>query len=73
MGMEAGMGMKLEFLPEHPNVFMSTHHDGRARLFDLRSSGYKILVDHSTHGCARGGNLHADFLLRRLPPLPSVS
>lgn len=46
------MGMKLEFLPGNPSVFMSTHQDGRARLFDLRSNGYKTLIDHSDHGRA---------------------
>jgi len=33
----AGMGMKVVFLPDSRNVFMSTHQDGKARLFDLRA------------------------------------
>jgi len=32
-----GMGMKVTFLPLHPHSFLSTHQDGRVRLFDLRS------------------------------------
>ena len=54
----AGMGMKVRFVPHHPDVFLTTHQDGRVRRFDLRAptnrsgggGAHETIVDLSVQG-----------------------
>ena len=40
------MGMKLAFMPDSPSCFLSTHDDGRVRLFDLRAARDPLSPTH---------------------------
>ena len=54
---DAGMGMKLRFVPREPSTFLTTHQDGRVRRFDLRAptnrggrGNHDVLADLSAQG-----------------------
>ena len=49
---DAGMGMKLRFVPGSAHVFLTTHQDGRVRRFDLRlpNANHTIVCDLSVQG-----------------------
>ena len=50
---DAGMGMKLKFVPGSAHVFLTTHQDGRVRRFDLRlpnGGNHETVCDLSVQG-----------------------
>ena len=46
----SGFGMKLAFLPECPFAFLSTHQDGRVRLFDIREARSPVPAGRAARG-----------------------
>jgi WD repeat-containing protein 42A len=60
----SGFGMKLAFLPFCPFAFLSTHQDGRVRLFDIREARSPVPASPA----ARGSDGSDDRIVVNLGP-----